>query len=80
MLFQETPPDTSGYMIAGYVIAFLIMALYVTSIYLRNRNLKQDITLLQEMDQPASAVETDQLSKPGGDETVKPVTKKSRKK
>ncbi len=50
MFFQETTPDTSGYMIAGYTIAFVVMGLYVLSIYLRNRNLSQDMTILEEMD------------------------------
>ena len=55
MFIQEAIPDTSGYMIAGYVIAFLVMGLYVFSIYLRNRNLKQDLTTLEELDKPESA-------------------------
>ena len=63
MFFQETTPDTSGYMIAGYVIAFLVMGLYVVSIYLRSRNLTQDMTMLQEMDKPAAAVEASQPKK-----------------
>jgi hypothetical protein len=53
MFFQETTPDTSGYMIAGYAIAFTVMALYVISIYLRTRNLNQDMAMLEEMDKPA---------------------------
>ena len=53
MFFQETTPDTSGYMIAGYAIAFTVMALYVISIYLRTRNLNQDMKVLEEMDKPA---------------------------
>ena len=52
MFFQEATPDTSGYMIAGYAITFLVMALYVASLYLRSRNLKQDMSLLEEMDVP----------------------------
>jgi hypothetical protein len=53
MFFQEATPDTSGYMIAGYAITFLVMALYVASIYLRSRNLKQDMNMLNEMEEPA---------------------------
>lgn len=53
MFFQEATPDTSGYMIAGYVIAFAVMGLYVVSLYLRTRNLKQDMSILEEMDVPA---------------------------
>jgi len=86
MFFQEPTPDTSGYMIAGYAITFLVMALYVASIYLRSRNLKQDMTILQELDQPAP-VQTKAASpvrksptKPGSNKPAKPVTKRSRKK
>jgi hypothetical protein len=56
MFFQEATPDTSGYMIAGYAIAFLLMALYVASIYLRNRNLQQDMTMLEEMEKTEEPV------------------------
>ena len=53
-MFLQTPtPDTSGYMIAGYAIAFIVMALYVASMAMRNRNLKQDLTTLEEMDKAA---------------------------
>jgi hypothetical protein len=88
MFFQETTPDTSGYMIAGYAIAFLVMALYVASIYFRSRNLKQDLTVLEEMDkQPAPPARVSTLnpapstSPPSpNNRSAKPVTKRSRKK
>jgi hypothetical protein len=85
MFFQETTPDTSGYMIAGYVIAFILMALYVASLYVRNRNLNQDMTVLEEMDKPAQPViEVRQpkrsTAKPKSNKSAKPVTKKSRQK
>jgi hypothetical protein len=86
MFFQEPTPDTSGYMIAGYAITFLVMALYVASIYLRSRNLKQDMTILQEMDQPAPT-QTKAASpvkksptKTKSNKPTKSVTKRSRKK
>lgn len=50
MFFLETPPNTSPYMIAGYAIAFGVMLLYVASLYIRHRNLKHDLTMLEEMD------------------------------
>ncbi len=50
MFLQNGTPDTSEYMIAGYVIAFLVMGLYLASIWLRNRNLKQDLSMLEEME------------------------------
>ena len=56
MFFQEATPNTSGYMFAGYIIAFLVMGLYVASLYLRSRNLKQDMTLLEDMEDSETAV------------------------
>jgi hypothetical protein len=50
MFFQTTTPDTSGYMIAGYIIAFVAMGIYIASIYIRNRNLKQDLSMLESLD------------------------------
>jgi len=83
MFFQDTTPDTSGYMIAGFAIAFILMALYVASIYVRNRNLQQDMTLLEEMDKPAQPIEIPQPKKgparsTNNNKSAKPVTKKSR--
>jgi hypothetical protein len=87
MFFQEPTPDTSGYMIAGYAITFLVMALYVASIYVRNRNLHQDMTILQELDKPVPPVQTVLQNQPrksparsANIRSAKPVTKKSRKK
>ena len=87
MFFQETTPDTSGYMIAGFAIAFLVMALYVASIYLRARNLKQDMAILEEMEEPAPPVQTITTSPPrktaartGNHRSAKPVTKRAAKK
>ncbi len=85
MFFQDATPDTSGYMIAGFAITFIVMTLYVASIYLRNRNLQQDMTLLEEMDKPANPVEIPQPKKrpvrsANHYKSAKPVTKKSRQK
>ena len=87
MFFQESTPDTSGYMIAGYTVAFLVMALYVASIYLRTRNLRQDMNLLEEMEETAPLVQKVPKSELGQNparsenhRSGKPVTKKSRKK
>jgi hypothetical protein len=49
MFLLETPPDTSGYMIAGYAIAFGVMLLYVVSLIIRFRNLNRDLSTLEEM-------------------------------
>jgi hypothetical protein len=57
------------------------MALYVASIYIRNRNLQQDMSMLEEMEKPAPPVEVRQpkksAAKPTGNRSAKPVTKKS---
>jgi hypothetical protein len=75
MFFQESTPDTSGYMIAGYAIAFIVMSFYVISLYLRNRNLNKDLAMLEEMERSVVKLESSQPEKP-----AKPVTKKGRRK
>ncbi|HMS00493.1 MAG TPA: hypothetical protein PKK96_01425 [Anaerolineales bacterium] len=67
MFFQEITPDTSGYMIAGYATTFIILAVYVASLFLRQRNLKQDMDMLAELEKPA-------------EKPAKPVTKRAKKK
>ena len=74
MFFQEPIPNTVNYMIAGYIIAFVVLTVYVASLYIRNRNLKQDIAMLAELETTAAVEE-----KPNKKAT-KPVTKKGRKK
>lgn len=74
MLFQEPPPDTSGYLILGYTVAFIVIGLYIFSLYIRSRNLKQDMDMLADLESTA-AIEEKPKKK-----TAKPVTKKSRKK
>ena len=88
MFFQEATPDTSAYMIAGYAVAFIVMALYVASIYVRSRNLKQDLTVLEEMEEteaapvpprravPPKNIPTQTISG-NNNKSVKTVTKKS---
>jgi hypothetical protein len=50
MFLLEITPDTSQYMIAGYAIAFGVMLAYVISLFLRSRNLRKDLSILEEMD------------------------------
>jgi len=87
MFFQEPTPDTSGYMIAGYAIAFIVMGLYVLSLYLRSRNLRQDMTMLEEMETSAVKAKTSSerqrqksMAKPAGRKSGRTVTKRSKKK
>lgn len=51
MIFQNTTPDTSGYMIAGYAVILSVIAIYLISLYLRQRSLRQDMQLFNEMDE-----------------------------
>jgi hypothetical protein len=69
MFFQTPIPDTSEYMIAGYAIAFIVMALYVASMALRSRNLKRDLTTLEEMDQAAQEKPRKGTLSPAGKKT-----------
>jgi hypothetical protein len=38
-------------MIAGYAVIFVVMLIYLVSLYLRRRNLRQDLELLQELEE-----------------------------
>jgi hypothetical protein len=51
LLAQEPTPDTSAYMIAGYVVIFSVMLIYLISLVIRNRNLKKDYEMLEELEE-----------------------------
>ncbi len=52
MLFiQDAPLETTNYMIAGYAVIFTVMLIYLASLAIRNRNLKQDVEVLQEIEE-----------------------------
>jgi hypothetical protein len=53
------------------------MALYVASIYIRNRNLNQDVAMLEEMDKVVAPAKAKVAGKP---QKKKTVTKKTGKK
>ncbi len=42
--------ETTNYMIAGYAVIFGVMLVYLVSLFMRWRNLKQDVQLLQELE------------------------------
>jgi len=50
---QNGPAETNNYFIAGYAIFFTVMGLYLVSFYVRNRNLKQEYALLEELESEA---------------------------
>jgi CcmD family protein len=47
---QNGPAETTAYMIAGYAIIFGMMFFYLVSLIVRQRNLEQDMALLQELE------------------------------
>ena len=50
MFFQQTPAETTGYMIFGYTIIFGTMLLYLGSLFTRWRNYKKDQEVLEELE------------------------------
>jgi len=48
-IFPQAAAETSSYMIAGYVVIFGVMLLYLISLILRRRSLKEDMHVLQEI-------------------------------
>lgn len=46
---MDTTPDTVNFMIAGYAVVFVSMLVYIMSLFVRNRNLRQDEILLEEL-------------------------------
>jgi CcmD family protein len=49
LLVRYPTPDTSGYMVLGYAFIFLAIAIYLISLYIRQRSMKRDIELLEEL-------------------------------
>lgn len=48
MLFQNAPANTTNYMIAGYIVIFGVILLYMLSLVIRQRNLKQELEILEQ--------------------------------
>ena len=52
MLFlQEGPANTDTYMILGYAVIFGVILIYLISLAVRQRNLKQDLETLREIEE-----------------------------
>lgn len=52
MLFlQDTPANTLNYMIAGYAVIFGAMLIYLISLNIRQRNLRQDLEVLKDIEE-----------------------------
>ena len=50
-ILQDAPAETTSYMIAGYVVIFGVMLVYLVSLVMRIRSLKQDLEILEELQQ-----------------------------
>jgi hypothetical protein len=61
MFFQDTPPDTSAYMIAGYTVFTVVMAIYLLSLFVRSRNLQRDLTALESLKQESKPASTESI-------------------
>ncbi len=51
-------------MIAGYAVIFGVMLIYLVSLAVRNRNLKQDLDLLEELEKEGLKQKPDLLQEP----------------
>ena len=51
MFLQQAPIETTNYMIAGFIVIFGVMALYLVSLAVRRKNLKQDLEVLEELEE-----------------------------
>lgn len=50
LFLQDGPAQTTSYMIAGYAVIFGVMLIYLVSLVVRNRNLHQDLDLLEDLE------------------------------
>jgi len=50
-LLQQAPAETTRYMLAGYSVMFGVLLIYIISLIVRNRNLKRDLEILNELEQ-----------------------------
>ena len=44
-------PETTNYLIMGYVVFSVVMLVYLISLAVRQRNLKQDLETLRELEE-----------------------------
>jgi hypothetical protein len=45
----DAPANTTSYMIAGYAVIFGAILIYILSLYIRRRNLRQDMEMLESL-------------------------------
>lgn len=52
----DGPANTTSYMIAGYTVIFGMILIYIISLYVRQKNLLQDLEILQELEDQEPAL------------------------
>ncbi len=77
MFIQDTPPNTSTYMIAGYTIFFILIILYLVSLFIRTRNLNQDLTILESLKEQSQATVGRPVASKSPDGTRRAVKRKA---
>ena len=53
-LLLDPTPNTSGYMVLGYAFIFITIAIYLFSLFIRQRSMKRNIEMLEELDKKES--------------------------
>lgn len=48
---MEGTAETTVYMVAGYAVIFGVILVYLVSLVVRNRNLRQEEEMLEELEQ-----------------------------
>lgn len=51
LLQQQGPANTVSYMILGYAVIFGVILIYLASLAIRNRNLRQDLEVLKDLEE-----------------------------
>lgn len=51
LILQQGPAETTNYMVLGYIVIFGVMLIYIASLYIRQRSLKEDMALLEDLNE-----------------------------
>ena len=51
LILQGGPAETTNFMVMGFVVIFGVMLLYIASLYIRQRSLKEDMALIEDLNE-----------------------------
>ena len=51
LILQGGPAETTNFMVMGFVVIFGVMLIYIASLYIRQRSLKQDMALIEDLNE-----------------------------